>query len=335
MTGAAALQPADFSFTPDAARAQKLDTAVRAGLANSLRIVFAALESPFHADEDRANALLRAIAAGPVRPAVFGAYIDLVLALIEEREQAVQQLIDEILALPAPAPAGLDVPDLTDEALGPGQAARYGRLLIDDVDFTLGPVAVSGREAARARLLGGLALLDAGAPATSAEVRALIREIILVSAASNPTGALFDGASTFSLWGAVALNADRLGDRLTTAVALAHETAHNLLFGLALGGRLTENDDDKRHPSPLRADPRPMEGVAHAVYVTARMIHTLRTLLASGVLTAEEADDARARLERYRAAYADSLPVLSAHARFTPAGGATFEAMRAAMTAGG
>lgn len=337
MTEAAALQPADFNFAPDAARARKLDTAVRAGLANSLRIVFEALEPPFHAGEGRANALLRAIEAGPVRPAVFGAYVDLVLALIEEREDDIQRLIDEILALPAPAPApgGLNVPDLTDEALGPGQAARYGRLLIDDVDFTLGPVAASGRDAARAQLLGGLALLDAGAPATSAEVRALIREIVLVSAESNPNGALFDGASTFSLWGAVALNADRLGDRLTTAVALAHETAHNLLFGLALGGRLTENDDDERHPSPLRADPRPMEGVAHAVYVTARMIHTLRALLASGVLTAEEVAQARAKLERYRAAYADSLAVVSAHARFTPAGAATFEAMRAAMTAGG
>lgn len=332
MTEAAALQPADFNFAPDAARARKLDGAVRAGLANSLRIVFAALEPPFRADESRANALLRAIEAGPVRPAVFGAYVDLVLALIEERERDIQRLIDEILALTAPASEGLNILDLTDEALGAGQAARYGRLLIDDVDFTLGPVARPSHARAKAKLEDGLALLDAGAPATAAEVRALVREIVLTSAESNPSGALFDGASTFSLWGAVALNADRLGDRLTTAVALAHETAHNLLFGLALGGRLTENDDEDLHPSPLRSDPRPMEGVAHAVYVTARMIHTLEALLGSGVLDQDEAAKARARLDQHRAGYADSLAVVMANARFTPAGAATFEAMRAAMT---
>jgi hypothetical protein len=335
VTEAAAVQPADFSFAPDAARGLRLDSAVRAGLANSLRVVFAALEPPFHTEKSRESALLRAIEAAPVVSAVFGVYVDLVLALIDEREHDAQSLIDEILALPAPAPEGLRVLDLTDEALGAGQAARYGRLLIDDVDFTLAPVAVSTRGSVRAKLRDGLALLDAGAPRTAAEVRALVREVVLASAVSNPSGTMFDGASTFSLWGAVALNADRLGDRLTTAVALAHEAAHNLLFGLALGGRLTQNDDEERHPSPLRPDQRPMEGVAHAVYVTARMIHTLRTLLASGVLEPDEAERARARLNQHLAGYADSLAVVMTHARFTPAGAAAFDAMRAAMAEGG
>jgi HEXXH motif-containing protein len=335
VTKAAAIQHTDFGFAPDAARADRLDYAIRSGLAASLGVVFDALESPFHADKVRASALLGAIEAAPVVPAVFGAYVDLVLALIEERASDSQPLIDDILALPAPAPDGLRTLDLTDEALGAGQAVRYARLLIDDVGLTLAPVPEPARAQTRADLQAGLALLEAGAPEVLAEVRALVREIILVTATTSADGTTFDGASTFSLWGAMALNADRLGDRLTTAVAVAHEAAHNLLFGLALGGRLTENDDDERHPSPLRPDPRPMEGVAHAVYVMARMIYTLRALLASGVLKPEETDRARVRLNQYLTAHADSLALVMAHARFTPAGAAAFDAMRAAMVQDG
>ena len=333
MNKAASFQPTDFGFAPDAARGLRLDRAVRAGLADSLDVVFNALEPPLSHDQARSRALTHTIEATPVIPAVFGVYIDLVLALMDEREPDAQALIDEILALPAvPATQSLRILDLTDAALGDGQAARYARLLVDDLGLTLAPVAAPDRARAHTKLQAGLALLEAGAPDVSAELHALVREIVLVTAAHGPGGATFDGASTFSLWGVVALNADRLGDRLTTAVALAHESGHNLLFGLTLGDRLVENDDDALYPSPLRRDRRPMEGVAHAVYVTARMIHTLRRLIASGVLTPHEVDSARASVERHRAAYADGLASVMAHARFTSAGAKAFDAMRAAMT---
>ncbi len=53
--------------------------------------------------------------------------------------------------------------------------------------------------------------------------------------------------------------------------ALLHETAHQLLFGLSLDQPVVENDVEERYASPLRPDPRPMDGIFHATFVCARM----------------------------------------------------------------
>ena len=304
------------------------DQAVRQGLASSLTTVFAALDGSADIDPGRAADLLRAVESGPAPPGLFGAYVDLVLALFDDREDDARALAAELLgAVPFPRESGLVV-TLDDGELGRGQAERYARLFIDDLAFDLRPVAGAARAAAEARLAAAFDLLMRGAPDVLAEMRVLVRQVVLVEVAVRPDRIAFGGASTFSLWGALAINADRLGDRLEAAVSLAHEAAHSLLFGLTLGGRLVENDDDQRYPSPLRQDLRPLEGVAHATFVTARMIHTLRALIASGVLTADETALARDRLTTNDDACARGLATVLAHARFTPAGAATFEALR-------
>jgi HEXXH motif-containing protein len=160
------------------------------------------------------------------------------------------------------------------------------------------------------------------------EFKALVRQIVLVTASEGDAGAGFGGASSFSLWGAVMLNVDRLGDRVEAAVKLAHETAHCRLFGLAKGGRLVENDDAERYPSPLRQDLRPMEGVAHATYVTARMAYTRRALIASGALSSAEVAAALAAVEVEERACANGLKTLDAHARFKAAGVSAFAGLR-------
>ena len=96
----------------------------------------------------------------------------------------------------------------------------------------------------------------------------------------------FDGASTFYLWGAVFVRVAGKSP-VELAEALAHETGHLLLFGLTIGRPLVENSYDERYASPLREDPRPMEGLVHAAYVLARMHYTRASLLKSGALAKE------------------------------------------------
>jgi hypothetical protein len=323
--------PTDFSFAPDTARGARLDAAVRQGLAESLATLFDTLAPSFAVDPRRAAALARRIGAGRVPASLFGAYVDLVLATFDERADAIQALLDEILSDPPPKAGGLHIATLDDGDLGAGLSERYRRLLSDDVDAPFEPLPISARAPARARLTAALRLLEAGAPDAYGEFSALVGQIVLVTAREGPDQIAFGGASTFSLWGAIALNADPLDDRLTGAVMLAHETAHCLLFGLAQGGRLVENNDDERHPSPLRRDGRPMEGVAHATFVAARMAHALRAMLASGALDPAEAGRARAMIDRNRAAYEAGLRTVLAGARFTPAGAAAYEGLRRDM----
>jgi HEXXH motif-containing protein len=65
--------------------------------------------------------------------------------------------------------------------------------------------------------------------------------------------------------------------------------ARALLFGFGMGKPLVENHEHERYTSPLRGDPRPMDGVVHATYVVARMHYAVTRMLDSGLLTEEEA----------------------------------------------
>src|SRR6185437_8666871 len=100
----------------------------------------------------------------------------------------------------------------------------------------------------------------------------------------DPKAMTFDGASSFMLWGAIILNADRGDGPIGMAQMLAHESAHNLLFGFSADEALVENGPDELFSSPLRKDPRPMDGIYHATFVTARMYRVVYQLLHSGIL---------------------------------------------------
>ena len=190
------------------------------------------------------------------------------------------------------------------------------------------PLAPAEFPSAAARIREGLALLDAGAPDIAGELRALIHEIVLVDTVNS---AFFGGATSFQLWGAVFLRLEPNASRVDIAESLAHEAAHALLFGFSLGMPLVENPDDERYASPLRSDPRPLDGIFHATYVIARMHYTLGCLIASGMLSEAEMDAAGAGRLQHARAYRDGAGVLRDHARWTPAGEAAFRSAQASM----
>jgi HEXXH motif-containing protein len=176
-----------------------------------------------------------------------------------------------------------------------------------------------------------LSLLDGCAPALAAELRNLVREIVFVRSESGDGRLVFHGASTFYLWGAIFLNAERHSNRVVMAEGLAHESAHSLLFGFTFGAPLVENPPEERFPSPLRYDPRPMDGIAHATFVLARMEYCMQQLLRSNRLTDEERSLALAASRRNQANYREGADVIAAHARFTPIGAALLEGAAAYM----
>jgi len=222
---------------------------------------------------------------------------------------------------------GTRIVSLTDEDLGAGQAERYARLVNDDADrrYAMQPLG-TGHAGAASRVSSALSLLDEGVPELAQEIRGIVREIVLVTdVASHETEPRsFDGASTFYLWGTIFLNVGN-ATRLDLAQAIVHEAAHLLLFGLMTGQPLTDNDMAERYASPLRQDPRPMEGVVHAAYVLARMSYALERLLESKILSSEEQNNAREDLLAHRTRFFDTLPIILPHVRFGRGGDATFQ----------
>ena len=317
-----------IDFAPNPAQAQALDRRMRERLGSSLRYIMEQAKHAIRVPWEGMDGFLTRLANGPVSASVFGAYCDLVLAIEADRRDLAEALFGEIASAPN-RPADLMISDLADPGRDP-IAERFVRLINTDpsASFTVLPPTPAIAAACRERIAAAFRLLEAGDPALSAEIRALIGEIVLAIGSEDPTAMLFDGASSLMLWGAIVLNATAHRTDLEMAEALAHESGHNLLFGLSADGPLVENDDKARYPSPLRADPRPMDGIVHATYVTARMHRTVAQLLDAGVVNRVEAE---ASLATHRRAFDHGWAVIASDGRLSERGRAAMAGARAYM----
>lgn len=322
----ASLEMDRYTFQPSVERARRVEARVRAGLADSLAAALNALAGQGGPREEK---LLARVRAGPVAPVVFGAYTELVEAILAEDIQTAIEIANELCASNLSGIGDLRIVTLTDAFLGKGQAGRYRRLVDENTALgaelqALTPAAFAS---ARDMVKEAIALLDAAAPDVADEFGTLVHEIVLV----DRVGSRPFSASSFQLWGTLFLKLNPKTTRVEIAESLAHETGHALLFGLSMGKPLVENPPQERYPSPIRHDPRPMDGVVHATYVIARMHYTMARLLESGLLTNDEERIALRAKERHRGYYAQGLPVITDHARWTPEGEAAFASAKAYM----
>jgi hypothetical protein len=320
-------------FDPSAERARRLDARMRERLAESLRYVAEQAAGRLAFPADPFAAFLDRLAAGPVSPHAFAAYYDLVLALEEGELAEAERRLHDLLATPPPG-AHLRILELGDAARD-ADADRIRRHVDTDPTLPLEILPPPPEVAAtcRRRIAAALTTIEAGNPELAAEIGALVREIVLAVGPAGAAALSFDGASSFMLWGAIVLNAAGHATTLEMVQALAHESGHNLLFGLAADGPLVENDDTELFASPLRFDPRPIDGIFHATFVTARMHQALARLLESGVLEAGEAAEARRALAANAALFAQGLATLEQHARLTATGAAALSGARTYMAA--
>jgi HEXXH motif-containing protein len=166
------------------------------------------------------------------------------------------------------------------------KTARYRRLTDTDPAIPFSIVAPSPESAARVRdlIAESFCLLDAGHPMLAGEICEIFREIVLSGENGDPASGTYEGVSSFMLRGAVILNVEKQKDVLDMVQVLAHESGHNLLFALCADGPLQDNSDDELYDSPLREDPRPMDGIVHATYASARLHQSVERLADSGVL---------------------------------------------------
>jgi len=293
---------------------------MRERLGDSLRHIAQAVEGRIEFSPASLEAFLERLQRAPVSPLVFGAYCDLVLAIDAADFEGAQSNLAEILAAGnhpgGPAVVALAAPQ-TDAASG-----RYARLVDTDpsMPFRIYPPPPPVAAAAREQIAAAFALMDAGHPELGAEIRALLREIVLAVGSDDRRAVNFDGASAFMLWGGIVLNARSYPTTLEMVQALAHESGHNLLFGLCADGPLVENDDRELYPSPLRQDPRPMDGLVHATYVSARMHEAVARLRKSGALSRDQEGAADAAMASNRRAFADGMQVVERHGKLTALG---------------
>jgi HEXXH motif-containing protein len=255
-------------------------------------------------------------------PTTFALYYDIVDAVLENRlgdaERCLASIVNE-----KPIQQPLSIVVLDNATLSSDMVERYGRMMDTDPatpHVFAAPSSAADVESCRAILAKSLSLMQRGCRQTYGEFSELVDQIVLCDGTNVATNEAFLAGSTFTLWGALFINPSVERTVRSLVETLAHEASHTLLFGLRVSDGLILNPDEGRFASPLREDPRPMDGVCHATYVSARMHFAMKELLASGLMPASDARFNREAAERDVATFNEGLKTVRKFGRLTPAG---------------
>lgn len=159
------------------------------------------------------------------------------------------------------------------ETLDRSSNTTYGKAM--DLIVPSGGAIESGRSSVETAL-GVLREID---PTLFGEVMHYLTDIVYFSSEVDNSG------SSFRCLGLIVVNCLREGQNWTTALEMiVHEAAHQHVYAVMTTETLIRNEEDRLFPSALRADPRPLSGIFHGMYVMARTIYIMSKLQKSGIL---------------------------------------------------
>ncbi|MGI9481924.1 MAG: aKG-HExxH-type peptide beta-hydroxylase [Hyphomicrobiales bacterium] len=263
-------------FYPSSEHGERLAARMHAKLAESLEHI-AERVSQAAQTPDLSQGIRDRLGTGEkaLRPALYLLYQDLVQAAVNSDVEGANSLLNDVISSQWAA-SGIQCRVLSADEMGSGEHARYRKYLGEDPTT---PLSLSAplEEIARANeenIKKALALLEQSAPDHAGEVRAIVSEIVFAKNV-DPESDEFGGASSFSAWGTIFLSADEVREPFELLCSLVHETAHLALFAEAVHEPLVHNAPEETYESPLREDPRPMDGIFHATFVSARMHHAI------------------------------------------------------------
>lgn len=305
-----------YAFAPNAQRARDLDRVRHSDLTHSLKHITDSCHSALPAVTAALAPVLERLGNnGRLATEAFGEYYTLTEALLAGDHAAAIQSAQRL----SRAEARSD--DLIIRYRGAADNVTLDhaldRRLGEDLEFA--PLPQEEAPDFPELLHAGFDLLRDGFEELYHETRTIVHQVVLAQA---PEGSKleFDGASHFQFWGLLFLNPRHHKTRLAVAEVLAHEAGHSLLFGLMRDEPLVKNPESERYSSPLRIDPRPMEGIYHATFVSARMALAMETLANSGALTAAERAEAQQAAEKDRENFAKGISTVHEHGDMTDSG---------------
>ncbi len=317
----------DLSFYPDAHRATALDKRMMRELARSLAQLRTQIEAQTSPSESalhahKLNTVISALDGQErISPAVFAGYYQLVFSLLNEEENYPEKLDDLVSVIEHRQ--GLSFRDFSVAGLGSDKLVSLYTACLDTDEragFAFLPPGNAQSRQTRASVLRALELMQTTVPAMAAEFTSIVNEVILAAAPKEPGAFRFDGASSYMLWGALILSVDDEKSDLEMMETLAHESAHSFLFGLMIEEPLVYNDDDELFDSPLRRDPRPMDGIYHATFVSARMHYAMNEARQSGLLNETQQQECVNYLAASKKAFFDGHGVVVQKGSLSPGG---------------
>lgn len=307
-------------FHPQAERVTAFDQLTRDRLAGSLQYLAEAAGEHLSISDELLQAKLEFMREQQVLPEVYAAYYELVDAIQSGELVEAQRLFDDILDT-----IGLNASFQVIPFKDPERDAtsRHYLTQIDTdsaVPFTALPAPKEEFERAKLLIEQSMELLAECSASLHDEIDALLNRVMVGAGPTEKDAFTFDGASAPGLWGGIMLNALTQKDIVDMAQTLAHESCHNLLFGYCIEDKLVRNPDEERHASPLRHDPRPLDGIYHATFVVARMHYALEQMDGSARLGSEFDSKIKEEKKQREINFYDGLATLKAHADYTDIG---------------
>ena len=284
----------EFSFPPNSKRAIALDKRMRYELAQSLEQLNAQLKTQLSNPEFQLfSSKLRSVSSdikkNRISPAVFAAYYQIIFSIMYE-EDIYQEKIDDLVSY-TKFNEKLSFNDFSVISLGNNKTVDLYNSCLDtdsNTSFEFLPPSEQQSLETKTSVLKALELMKLTVPNMADEFLSIVNQIVLAAASKKPNARRFDGASSYMLWGALILSVDDKKSDLEMMETLAHESGHSFLFGLTIDEPLTVNDEETLYSSPLREDKRPMDGIYHATFVSARMHYVIDEASKSSILSRDQ-----------------------------------------------
>lgn len=324
-------------ISPNPDHVRQTRDAVRAKLAVSLdHLVFDVFDGHVPAPVSRAELTSLTERDGFPDPVVFALHAALVKTAMDgdpARLPDLYRILKDLRARPSAPTEPFTVTAFSDSAMHPDDMTLLGRVFADDVGLTttLHPPAADDVDRAKTRIKDALdGLAQASGPWVE-EMQLLATDIYL-AVSDSESDQKFGGAAVFDAFGAILMNPLGFHDAATVMMALVHESSHQQMFLFHLDDPVVLNDADAAYASPLRRQPRPMEGIFHALWVSARMAAAAQDVLTSAD-TLPWADDLHIHQSRAVTAFRDCEKTVADHAQLTDLGARLFADARAAVNA--
>jgi hypothetical protein len=296
---------------------QDIDAVVRAQLADSLAHIVSKAANYLEVDRGRFDVALEQIRTRKQDPGVFARYFDLIFAVQANRFADATTLLAELIER-ASRPVSFAIVPYTRELLA-SDYDRFPELLFAEFS-SANPMASpsQSQSAASTQMLGeAIAIVSRVDPGIHDEIDAFLARIYLASANKDPLAKRFGGVTSLLIWGASFVNIDYYRTRWDAVQFLVHEITHSLLFGLSCEQPLVRNAPDEGYKSPLRADPRPMDGIFHATLVCARLAAFNKAWLDSGLIEGDDRGRSEEAIVRNSHALRDGLAVVDEHGKLS------------------
>lgn len=325
-------------FTPSSATGLAARQRLDENFAASFAHIFAACSEVFEIAEDKAARLVARIRSGSREtPFMFSLHFKLLEAIEADRLDEAEALVGRILAL-APAKPGIVFTSLGPEEF-PWDADIIAGYFSAEPDSLFRYVAPDPAllPARKTQLADTLELMRRTVPGLAEEIEELATTVILargiLKADEEAPIEPFQGASALRAFGAIMFDATPDPTLVECAAYLVHEQAHNVLFALSPMDGVVTNPDAERFTSPLRDDPRPLEGIHHATFVLARIVYAMQAMIDSGLLEAADRALAAEIAATNRPLFFDGLETLRRHGDMTEPGEAALGAAETYMAA--